>query len=188
MTNVGQGMVEIRSSRASADFAVVFRSAMDSFRFTTDHLPLVVITCPRRMEPTDTVRFLEAYTRDVLEREGRFAVVVDATTVTEIPSALVRRHFTEWMPKVERLGIESLVGMSMATSSAIVRGAATAIWWVVPPKIPMSTEATLLESVDWALAKLDASAVAIPTAVRGYRERIAREGRSPRATGIDPYR
>lgn len=147
---------------------------MDEFRYSTAHFPLVIVTCPARFEATNVKTVLDAYSNEVFEGRRKFVLVVDALGIKELPSALVRRAITDWMQRVESIGQRYTLGMAMATPSAIVRGAMTAVNWVVPPKIPMSYEPTMAAAVDWAIARLESANEHVPAAVRAYRASLGR--------------
>lgn len=152
---------------------------MGTFRYSTERFPLVVFTCPPRFDPDDTRETLNRYQREVLAARRTFALVVDATDVVELPNALVRRVITEWMKPVQELGEKQMVGMAMATPSALVRGAMTAINWVVPSRIPITFEATLADSTRWGLARLRERGVSVSDDVSRWS--AALEARAKRA-------
>lgn len=147
---------------------------MSDFTYSTSLFPLVIMTCPSRFEAAEVKSVLERYNRDVFESRRKFAVVIDTMNVSELPTALVRRTITDWMKTSEDLGARYMQGMALASSSAIVRGAMTAVNWVVPPRVPMVYEASLEAAVTWAIAKLDETGVGSTPAMRAYRDSLRR--------------
>jgi hypothetical protein len=153
-------------------------------RYSTAYSPLVLITCPARFEADSTRRVLDAYTREVLHARKTIVLVVDATVISELPSAGVRKAITDWIVPVEELGARYMLGMAMATSNVLARGAMTAINWVVPPKVPMTFVATMREAVSWGVERLSAASIPITPELTRYAESLAGEGSpSKRAQG-----
>lgn len=152
---------------------------MDRFRFSTAYRPLVVVTCPARLTTEDTGRFLDEYTREVLDAKIPFVLVIDATNVTEVPNAAVRRQISEWMTQVEHYGGHVLRGTTAAMRSAIVRGAMTAIHWIVPPKVEFTFHPTLAEAVDAGAAMLERVQLSPGESIDAYRKELARSTPAP---------
>lgn len=134
---------------------------MSSFRYSTEQFPLVIFSCPRELFADEVRDALRRYEREVLSQDRKFALIVDTTAVEVLPSALVRRTITEWMQPAEALGEKTIVSMAVATSSALIRGAMTAIQWVVPAKVPMTFEPTLAASATWSLSRLAENGVRV---------------------------
>jgi hypothetical protein len=144
------------------------------FRYSTSLSPLVLVTCPAHFEVASVKSVLDAYTTEVIEARRPFTLVVDATPISELPTAIVRRAITDWMKRVEVLGEQYMLGMAMVTSSSIVRGAMTAVNWIVPPRVPMTYEPTLEAAVKWSIERLEAGGVAASPALLAYRDSLRR--------------
>lgn len=152
---------------------------MDRFHFTTAYRPLVVVTCPARLTTEDTARFLDEYTRDVLDTKLPFVLVIDAMHVAEVPNAAVRRQISEWTTRVEHYGGHVVLGSTAAMRSAVVRGAMTAIHWIVPPKVEFTFHKTLAEAVDAATVMVERAKLPLGASVDAYRRELERTTPTP---------
>lgn len=145
---------------------------LSEFRYSTSLFPLVFVTCNERLEADEVKAVLSSYEREVIRSGRKFALVVDATPVVELPSALVRRTIAEWMKGSEEIGKHAIVGMAIATSSVIVRSAMNAVSWAVPLKVPMVFEPTLEAAVAWSIERLEASGVGTTPSILAYRDAL----------------
>jgi hypothetical protein len=143
------------------------------FRYSTELFPLVVMTCPAHFEPSDVSDVLEAYAADVIAARRTFTLVVDATPISELPTALVRRTITDWMKRMESVASPLMLGIALVTSSAIIRGAMTAVNWVVPPRVPMAYEPTLDAGIAWAITRLESRGL-VTEPMREYHRSLSR--------------
>lgn len=116
-------------------------------RFVDDrHFPLVISTLPARFGNEEIDEFLAHHDR-ILARNQRYGTVTDVSSVGIIPDARFRRRITDW--QIDRL--ESMrrltVGTAIVAPTPLLRGALTAIGWVVKAPYPEAVVATMPEGV-----------------------------------------
>ena len=61
--------------------------------------------------------------------------MVDTTGMTAAPTARQRRSLADWQIKTQDIGNRYNLGIAMVVSSALIRGAMTAMNWLFPPKV-----------------------------------------------------
>jgi hypothetical protein len=93
----------------------------------------------------------------LLEQESRgkkWGVVVDPSGMSGI-SAEIRREAGEWRAQNMALIANTCVCASYVASSAMLRGAITAVFWFAKPVVPVSVRASQEEAHQWVLMKLN---------------------------------
>lgn len=141
-----------------------------SGRFETDfsQMPLVSVTIPgQRVTDEEILRFIEGQ-RQLLARRTKHLVLVDARNGHVLP-ATQRKLFGDWLKESEAGTRRYTSGMAIIVDNALVRGALTAVLWVVEPACPTKIVATVDDAITFliesgeqanvpdARAKLDAA-------------------------------
>ncbi len=108
--------------------------------------PVVLIT--PRGEASDA-QYMEMFRtiEDLWRRKEKFLAITD-TRFTSVGSARQRQLIGDWMKKHESLTNQYSLGSIIILSSAIVRGALTAINWIAQPRTPSIYVATPEEAYD----------------------------------------
>jgi hypothetical protein len=100
------------------------------------------------------------------------AILYDLTAAAPL-SAQQRRMQADWLQQHEPLGREVTLGAAFVTTSAIIRGVLTAIFWVRPPYAPHHVCAQLDEGLDWLFQSCEPRGVRIDrVARREVRQRL----------------
>lgn len=121
---------------------------------TRTHLwPLFVTIVPARFDTEDLRLYIAEVTR-LYERKERFATLVDTTALAELPGAAARRVLADWQnDTVEQIRTYN-VCTATVLSSALVRGAMTAMHWLFKPPNEQVAVPTLAEGFDFCVARL----------------------------------
>lgn len=141
-----------------------------------DYWPMVITVLPEEVTEAALVPYFNSFLSSVLGKREKFVSVVDAMAVSHAPSARVRQRIAEWEDLHMDLGVQYNLGIAIATSSVLVRGAMTAIHWVVPPRVPTTFEPTVSDAVDWAVKRLEHEGIRLPPLVRAYGAKSAAAG------------
>jgi hypothetical protein len=134
---------------------------MSSILLRTQNWPLVITTVTGDLDEPKLRRYLDEFTSTVLGRGQLFASVVDARSVAAAPSARLRKIVSDWELAHGSVGKRWNAGIAIVTTSALVRGAMTAIHWISPPLVPTTYEAKLESAIAWAWARLKERGVAV---------------------------
>lgn len=100
-------------------------------------------------------------------RRQSYAVLVDTTALSNIPSAATRHAIGKWQAQHEQDTKAWCVGSAIVISSRLVRGALTAMEWVQRPSIKHFYPATRREALDWCIAVVDEAGLTLSEAARG---------------------
>ena len=95
----------------------------------------------------------------------RIYLILDARN-SERPSPEVRKLQAEWMQTERELIAQSCVGMGFVVPNRVVRGALTAIFWVVDTPVQHQVHADLDEALNHALGVCDGLGLRPPLAAR----------------------
>ena len=87
-----------------------------------------------------------------LERGQPYALVFDLTNA-EMPSALQRRKLSDHMLANQQTIQQCVRGMAVVTSSTVLRGITTAVFWVSPPPFEWRVFDLLDEATTWAKSR-----------------------------------
>ncbi len=90
-----------------------------------------------------------------LRRRQRLAIVFDATQA-RAPSAVERRQQADFLRAHEALLRLHCAGAAFVISSAVIRGALTAIFWIQPPVYEYTVVSAVAEGTAWARQRLAA--------------------------------
>ena len=123
-----------------------------SYKVETTDWPLVVISAEGDITPAELERHLVEY-RSVLDRDMPCAIVFDASKVGKI-DAYTRRRYTEFMQQNNDDFRRLCRGIGFVINSSIVRGALTAVLWMVDFPFAYKIFATSDEAAAWARRQL----------------------------------
>ncbi len=80
----------------------------------------------------------------------RYIAVLDASIGIRL-TPLQRKMYADWMREVDPLLRQCLAGAAFVMPNPLVRGALTAILWVVPLSAPYTVHKSLDEALRWAI-------------------------------------
>ena len=109
---------------------------MAGIELRTDYWPIVITVLPEDVVEADLTAYFDRFMKEAIGRRQIFASVVDAMATKHAPSARVRQKVAEWEKEHFDIGTRYNAGIAIATSSMLIRGAMTAINWLVPPAGP----------------------------------------------------
>ena len=95
----------------------------------------MITTLAGEVSDDELERYCADFESDVLARRQRFVSLVDTTRMTAAPTARQRRSLADWQIKTQDVGNRYNLGIAMVVSSALIRGAMTAMNWLFPPKV-----------------------------------------------------
>jgi hypothetical protein len=119
-----------------------------SARFETDtsQYPLVAVTIPsQRVTDEEILRFI-AGQREMLGRRTKHLVLCDARNGSVLP-ATQRKLFGDWLKESQEATRRYTAGMAVVVDNALIRGALTAVLWVVEPACPTKIVATVDDAI-----------------------------------------
>jgi len=108
--------------------------ARGDIRIDTSGWPVVHVTFVGELEDAAFTRYLEAMD-GLLARPGQRALIYDASQTGGIPASL-RKRKTDWLAHNRLRIAQCTLGLAFVLPNALVRGALTAILWVVPMPAP----------------------------------------------------
>jgi hypothetical protein len=146
------------SMSASSLNRVAFSS--NGCRLFLDYQPVFILTLGANGTRDDYAGLLAAVDRHVIATREPYIILTDTRGSASAPSADVRRLISDWMKKND-LGNTSL-GSVTIISSAVIRGALTALYWLFEPKSPQAIVGTWDEARDWSVEKLRAARIPPP--------------------------
>jgi hypothetical protein len=99
--------------------------------------------------------FLDSQTRmhRRLQRLGKQYIAVMDCSIAARLTPVQRRMYTDWLQDNDQALKECLLGAAFVMPNALVRGALTAIFWVVKLSAPHTVHRTLDGALDWSLAR-----------------------------------
>ena len=118
--------------------------------FNTDlsHYPVVVVTIPRlRVPDADVLAFIDGQ-REMLGRRTPHVLMCDARAGHVMP-ATQRKMFGDWLKEAEPATRRYTAGMAIIVDNGLIRGALTAVLWVVEPACPTKAVATWAEGAEF---------------------------------------
>lgn len=139
---------------------------MNRITLKTSDWPIVLTTVEGDIDESNLVPYFAEFQSRVLARAQLFSSIVDATRITSAPSARVRRLIADWEVEHGAVGERYNVGVAIVTTSALVRGAMTAIQWISPPRVPTTYEATMPAAIAWAHGHLRQRGVVVGAEAR----------------------
>jgi hypothetical protein len=148
------------------------------FQYDESLFPLVVVTAPATVELAALNELFASFQRS-FERKSRYALLLDLSNVSEIPDAGLRRKISEWegahVADTRRWNVCS----ALVIRSALVRGAFTALRWLVADQAPRQHFGSRQEAIDFCISGLEREGIAMPPALVALRGRHDRESIAP---------
>lgn len=142
---------------------------MSSLTLTTEYWPILVTRLRDGATDADYARYFRDFPQAAFSSGERFASLVDASTLTEPPSAAQRKAIADWQKTEVTRGVVYNVGIAMVLTSRVVRGALTALHWLFPPPVQTVSVATFDEGYSWCVDALERDGVVLPSLVRDAR-------------------
>jgi hypothetical protein len=99
-------------------------------------------------------------------RRERYVFLIDALKATKVPSAHARHAIGQWQNDHQEDSKRWCPGGVILVSSAIVRGAVTAMNWVHQPPVKQYFPATRKEGVEWCIKTAEEAGLAVSAAAR----------------------
>lgn len=99
-------------------------------------------------------------------RRERYLFLLDATKATKIPSAGARHTIGQWQNDHQADSKRWCAGGVILVSSALVRGAVTAMSWVHKPPVKQHFPATRREGVEWCIKTAEEAGLTVSAAAR----------------------
>jgi hypothetical protein len=144
------------------------------FVFDRGAWPLVVLRCPARVEEGSLAPLIDDF--EACHAQGhRFALLVDATAMQNMPSARWRRGLTDWAndPRVLAETRRYSVGTALLIASPLARGVYTALLWLWKPPTPHYAAATMSAAIEWCCQRLTLAAVPLGAALEAQRASLS---------------
>lgn len=138
--------------------------------------PLVVVTLGEGLQDDENASMFSDWA-GILARREKFVAITDARAVRSVGSAKQRKLTADWMRSVDDQVRRYSLGHATILSSALVRGALTALSWLHKGAAPEVHTGTMLEALDWCVGKLGEARIEIPTSVLVLRADVARRER-----------
>lgn len=148
--------------------------------FDTEAWPLVVLRCPARFAD-DSLEPLIADFEECHSQRRQFALLVDTRPARSMPNAKWRKGITDWAnePRVLLETRRYSVGTALLFSSALARGAYTALLWFWKPPTPHFPAPTMAVGVEWCCQMLTRSGVALGAALEKHRASLLPAANAP---------
>jgi hypothetical protein len=141
-------------------------------RFVEDFFPLLFAVSPEDGYDENVIRVMSAGYERFWARGDRYALISLSSSRGSVVNARGRRLITDWAnsPRVRAMSKEFCVGSATIVTSALARGALTAILWLWTPATPHEAVSTPEEAVDFCLKKLAQAGVKLPRSAEVLRE------------------
>jgi hypothetical protein len=123
--------------------------------------PLVLVLMPPTLYLEDIVYLQESY-ESVFAAPTRHALVVDTTTIENIPDATLRRRMKEFEDGRRPIIREKNIGSAIVLSNALVRGAYTALRWISPQPAPNKAFGNVRDAARWCIQGIEADGQEVP--------------------------
>jgi hypothetical protein len=127
----------------------------------TSRFPIVVMTVSGRVTPADLQHMMDRYDALLAEGERYFNVVIQEAGADGF-DAVQRKQIADWQRSREARVKEVNVGSAIVLTSALMRGALTALEWLAPPPTPQRSFSTREEAMEWARASLRQAGIEPP--------------------------
>lgn len=127
--------------------------------------PVVQITFTDAQNDDHFMWVLQQFER-LFARRSRYLFLLDAMKATKIPSASARHAIGKWQNDHEADSRMWCAGGVILVSSALVRGAVTAMSWVHKPPVKQYFPATRKEGVDWCIKTAEEAGLTVSAAAR----------------------
>ena len=118
-----------------------------------DRWPILVVYSPSDFTEDDLRNHLEQLGKVYDTRREPYVLVLDATSGRR-PSALQRKIQSEFREKYDAHIREYCRGTAFVTSSELLKGAATAMFWIKKPTTTTKFFTNIQQAFDWAEQQL----------------------------------
>jgi len=132
-----------------------------SVRVRAEHWPLVVLVAERSLE-RESLHDHEREVNALYAKKERFATLVETSAVSTMPDAATRKRLADWQNETRNEIARYNVVTATVVSSAVVRGAMTAMNWIFRPPNRQLAVATFDEGLDACVVALRAEGLALP--------------------------
>lgn len=130
-------------------------------RFDVSMWPLVLVTMPGELH-LDDIGYLQQSYEAVFAAPKRHALIVDTSTLVSVPDATLRRQMKAFEDGRRSIIREKNIGSAIVLSSAIVRGAYTALRWISPQPAPNKAFPDVPEAARWCIQGIEDDGQEIP--------------------------
>jgi len=144
---------------------------MDGFEFSVDAFPLVVCVVRDKMTDDDYHAMFSAWETVTLRKE-RFVALVDLRMARSPSNPTQRAMIAAWLRKMDGTFAQYSLGSASVVTSALVRGAMTAVNWIHRPKVVQVSFGTMLEACDWCIRRLHEAHIPVTPRIEAYRTRL----------------
>jgi hypothetical protein len=136
--------------------------------------PVIVQTMCQGYDRTDFEHMFREYEL-LLQGGRRYAIVVHFPLDVELMRAAERRLMAEWwLPRKELVHRMNAVTVTVL-ESALLRGAYTALLWVVQPENPQKVAGSVPEAVEMCVQVLEKEGTPLSPGLNDLRARLAEE-------------
>lgn len=127
----------------------------------TSRFPIVVMTVSGRVTSSDLEHMMVRYDALLAKGERYFNVVIQEAGADGF-DAVQRKLIADWQRAQEARVKKVNVGSAIVLTSAMMRGALTALQWLAPPPTPQRSFSTREEAMEWARASLREAGIELP--------------------------
>ena len=141
----------------------------------TSCFPLVLHTMCAGYGREDLEHMFRTYDA-LMNGERRYAIVIHFPLDVAMMQAAERKLVADWwLPRRETIGRMNVM-FAMVLESSILRGALTALLWMVQPPNPCRVAASTAEGIDLCIDALKAAGESIPMQVLSLRAQLGAKG------------
>ncbi|MBX7194924.1 MAG: hypothetical protein K1X94_22920 [Sandaracinaceae bacterium] len=138
-------------------------------RVRAEAWPLLVVVAEGSLVRSE-LDVLEREVGAVYARKERFATLVETSQVLTMPDAATRKRLADWQNETRGDIARLNVITATVVSSAVVRGAMTAMNWIFRPPNRQIAVASLDEGLEACVAALRAEGLRLPASLTRARE------------------
>ena len=131
--------------------------------FDVSMWPLVQVTMPATVDVADIAYLQQSY-EYVFAAPTRHALIVDTTTIEQVPDAALRRKMKEFEDGRRPIIQDKNIGSAIVLSNALVRGAYTALRWISPQPAPNKAFSNVRDAARWCIEGIVADGQEVPAA------------------------
>ena len=118
---------------------------------------------PPVMQVADIAYLQDSY-EHVFAAPMRHALIVDTTTIEQIPDATLRRRMKDFEDGRRPIIREKNIGSAIVLANAVVRGAYTALRWISPQPAPHKAFSNVRDAARWCVEGIEADGQEVPVA------------------------
>lgn len=135
----------------------------------TSRFPLVVQRFTKGFDDDDIESMIRRF--ELLFHGGaRYALLVYCDPDAQVVSARQRKRVSQWYEHRKDVVRAINVGTAVVIESALVRGAVTALNWLIEPISVQRNVASVREGIDYCIARLEEAHIEVPPEVFALRE------------------